>query len=96
MEDDNVEELFTNPDGTVTHFWHGRKGCIPDSTWRVLSLEHDEFIEIGTVTVNGEHVREEMITHRSIKDFEPQDIAESEARKKFPNAKVIVIERIWS
>lgn len=86
--------IFENPDGFVCHFWKGRKGSIPDTRWKVFTLKNEEFVEVGTVEVDGEFVRQEMIDHCSIKDYEPQDIAERLAHKKFPNANPIIVERI--
>jgi len=67
---------------------------IPDTRWKVLTIEKDKFVEVGEVFVSGKKVAREMDSHRSIKGYEPYDIAKQLAHQKYPKANPIVIERV--
>lgn len=86
---------FQDVTGTVCYFNEGTKGCISDSTWEVETVVNGKFVKLGTVKVDGEFVRRQMIEHKSIKDFEPYDIAKTEAHKHFPNANPIIVSQIY-
>jgi len=77
---------------------------IPDTRWKVETIENNEFVCLGEIFVSGKLVAKEMDAHRSIKGYEPQDIAEQVAHKKFakrlkikgkPLMKPVIVSRIW-
>jgi len=56
---------------------------IPDTRWKVETLENGKFVTLGEIFVSGKLIAKEMDDHRSIKGYEPYDIAKSIAREKF-------------
>lgn len=73
------------------------KGIIPisDTRWKVFTVRNDEIVEIGEVFVSGKRVSKEMDEHQSIKGYEPYDIAERLASRKYPKANPLIIEMIY-
>jgi hypothetical protein len=71
-----------------------RKGTIPidDTCWLVETVKDDKFVKVGVVGVFGKTVSREMDSHKSIKGYEPYDIAKKIASRKFKVNPVIVSE----
>jgi len=67
---------------------------IPDTKWKVWTIVEDKFVEVGEVYVSGKLVAEEMRSHRSIKGYEPSDIAMKIAREKF-KVNPVMVEQIY-
>lgn len=86
---------FKDAQNVTCYFSEGTE-LIPDTVWKVETIVNDEFVELGTVEVSGKFVSDEMNAHLSIKGYEPSDIAQKLAEKKFPNANQIVTTRIFS
>jgi len=56
---------------------------IHDTYWDVSTISKGRFVKIGTVKVSGSVVSREMDSHHSIKGYEPKDIANKLAHKKW-------------
>lgn len=69
---------------------------IPDTCWLVETTTKKglKFRKVGIVKVSGKLVAEEMNAHMSIKGYEPMDIAEKVAHKKFPRTNPIILTEI--
>lgn len=76
-----------------------RKGWIPlpDTVWKVERISKDgmSFIYVGKIVVSGKRVSQEMNAHRSIKGYEPYDIAQKIAHEKYPHINPLVVSQIW-
>lgn len=61
-------------------------GTLPihNTCWAVMVARRNRLVKIGEVKVSGKKVGHEMDVHRSIKGYEPRDIAEDIASKRFP------------
>jgi len=70
------------------------KGWLPieDSRWRVETVGNGKFVVLGDVSVKGVAVSREMNSHGAIKGYEPKDIAEKLAAKKWPHKTLILTE----
>ena len=68
---------------------------IPDTVWKVETVINDKFVKVGTVTIKGSLVGAEMDAHQSIKGYEPYDIAEKVAHRKYPKANPIIVSEIY-
>jgi len=81
----------------VTNKYHKGTIPIPDSKWKVYTIAKDgiSFKYLGEIFVSGKTVSKEMDARKSIKGYEPYDIAKQIAHKKFPKANPIEVERIW-
>lgn len=75
------------------------KGWIPilDTKWKVETISKDgmSFVYVGKITVSGKRVSEEMNAHRSIKGYEPYDIAQKIAHEKYPHINPLIVSQIW-
>ena len=67
---------------------------IPGTVWTVEAVGRLRFRKLGEVTVSGTEVQAEMNSHRSIKGYEPVDIARKKAAKQWPN-KTLAVFRKW-
>jgi len=76
-----------------------RKGCIPipNTRWKVFTISRSglSFREIGKVFVSGKRVAKEMDEHESIKGYEPYNIAQKIAGKKYPKVNPVIVEQIY-
>ena len=68
--------------------------AIPDTVWTVEAVGRLRFRKLGEVTVLGSEVAAEMHAHRSIKGYEPVDIARRKAAKQWPD-KTLAVFRKW-
>jgi hypothetical protein len=68
---------------------------IPDTRWKVETIVNGRFKTLGIITVKGSVVGAEMDAHKTIKGYEPCDIAHKIAGQKFPNANPIMISKVW-
>ena len=70
------------------------KGWLPigDSRWRVETVDNGKFVVLGEVFVKGTVVSREMDSHGGVKGYEPKDIAERLAVKKWPYKSLILTE----
>ena len=67
--------------------------AIPDTVWTVEAVGRLRFRKLGEITVRGTEVLAEMHSHRSIKGYEPVDIARRKAAKKWPYRALCVLEK---
>ena len=67
---------------------------IPDTVWTVEADGRLRFRKLGEITVRGTEVLAEMHSHRSIKGYEPIDIARRKAAEQWPD-KTLTVFRKW-
>ena len=67
--------------------------AVPDTVWTVEAVGRLRFRKLGEVTVKGSEVSREMDAHRSIKGYEPVDIARRKAAKQWPGRALCILEK---
>jgi hypothetical protein len=73
-------------------YWAG-DAPIPDIDFTVFKIVDEQFVQIGTITVTGKEVGDEMDTFQSIKGHMHQHIAQRKAEAQFDANPVIVIRK---
>ena len=75
-------------------YWKGTKP-ISDTCWLVETMKgRTGFRKLGRIRVSGKLVGREMDAHRSIKGYEPVNIAREMAHQKFPNIDTLIVTQI--